>query len=130
MRLGIRTDSALVQLVLCSETGEVIERIDWQADRTLARHLLRRLVDLLERHDASFGQLQGLIVFKGPGSFTGLRIGLSVMNTLAYSEHLPIVGSCGDDWLELGLKRLANDENDQVVLPEYGADARITSPKK
>lgn len=130
MLLGLKTDNPLAEIVLCSDAGEVIEKVDWQADRTLARHLLRQLADLLERHSSTFNNLTGLIVFKGPGSFTGLRIGLSVMNTLAYSEGVAIVGTGGDNWLKNGLERLARGENDQVVLPEYGADARITTPKK
>lgn len=130
MLLGIRTDGPLVQLVLCDFDGGIIERVDWQADRALARYLLKRLAELLERHGTSFANLEGLVVFKGPGSFTGLRIGLSVMNTLAYSQKIAIVGTSGDGWLADGLKRLRLGENDQVVLPDYGAEARITLPRK
>lgn len=130
MLLGLKTDNPLAEIVVCSDAGEVIEKVDWQADRTLARHLLRQLADLLKRHGSTLNNLTGLIVFKGPGSFTGLRIGLSVMNTLAYSEGVAIVGTDGDNWLKNGLERLARGENDQVVLPEYGAEARITTPRK
>lgn len=71
-----------------------------------------------------------MFVYKGPGSFTGLRIGITVFNTLAYANTWPIVGVTGDDWRQLGVKRLENKENDEIVLPEYGGEANITTPRK
>ena len=85
---------------------------------------------LPEPDDRIFADLEGLLVFRGPGSFTGLRIGITVMNTIAYGQNIPIVGTNGDDWLDDGVSYLQNEENHQVVLPEYGAEARITKPKK
>ena len=130
MLLGIKTDNPVAELVLLADDGKAIEKTTWQADRTLARDLLKKINELLERQNSRFADLRGLFVYKGPGSFTGLRIGLTVMNTLAYSEHIPVVGTSGDDWVEGGTERLLAGDNDRVVLPEYGADARITTPKK
>jgi tRNA threonylcarbamoyladenosine biosynthesis protein TsaB len=69
-------------------------------------------------------------MYKGPGSFTGLRIGLSIGNALANSFDIPIVGETGDDWIQHGLKRLEDQENDKIVMPEYGAPVHITKQKK
>ncbi len=43
-------------------------------------------------------QLSGMMVIKGPGSFTGLRVGLSVANQLAHQLKLPILGLTTDAW--------------------------------
>jgi tRNA threonylcarbamoyladenosine biosynthesis protein TsaB len=75
-------------------------------------------------------QIQGIVIFEGPGSFTGLRIGLSVANALAYGLNAPIVATQGDEWIEVGIKQLLNGANDGVALPEYGAPVHITNPKK
>lgn len=102
----------------------------WQADRQLAHGLLGYLRDTLKTHHATFEDITGIGVFRGPGSFTGLRIGLTVANTLADALTVPIVGANGDAWVENAADRLQHGENDRVVLPEYGADARITKPRK
>lgn len=102
----------------------------WQADRDLAHHLLKFLHEKLIENDADFKDIVGIGVMKGPGSFTGLRIGLTVMNTIASDRHIPIVGVSGDDWREVAMRRLADGQNDQLVMPEYGAFANITTPKK
>lgn len=128
MILAIKTDTGTAELTLCDAAGEVIAREDWQADRTLARDLLGHLEALLQNY--AWSDLTGLVVFKGPGSFTGLRIGITVMNSIAYAERIPIVGVMGEAWLHEGIKRLQNNENDEIVLPEYGAPPRITQPKK
>lgn len=130
MILGLKTDNPTAELVLLGDGGALIEREEWLAERRLAKELLGRLEALLQRHDADWTKLGGLIVFKGPGSFTGLRIGITVMNTIAYAQAIPIVGQQGERWREDGAVRLGTGEDDGVVLPEYGAPARITTPKK
>jgi tRNA A37 threonylcarbamoyladenosine modification protein TsaB len=80
--------------------------------------------------DALFRQLTGLIVYRGPGSFTGLRIGITVMNTLADALQIPIVGTTGDDWRAQGTIRLQNHDYDRLVLPLYGAPANVSKPRK
>lgn len=102
----------------------------WQADRELAKGLLAFLQSQLEGQGKKWQNLTGLGAFKGPGSFTGLRIGITVLNTVSYAQGIPIVGEMGDDWQEKAVKRLLAGESDQVVLPEYGGEANITQPRK
>lgn len=130
MLLGINTSTKTANLCLYDNSGRRLDEKNWEADRQLAKELLGQIESFLHKQGATFTDLTGLFVFRGPGSFTGLRIGLTVMNTIAFSENIPIVGVGGDNWCETALTRLASGENDQVVLPEYGAEARITKPKK
>ncbi|HEY5695463.1 MAG TPA: tRNA (adenosine(37)-N6)-threonylcarbamoyltransferase complex dimerization subunit type 1 TsaB [Candidatus Saccharimonadales bacterium] len=103
---------------------------EWDAGRQLAKGLLVYMRDQLNERGKTFSDISGIGVFTGPGSFTGLRIGIAVVNTLADAEGIPIVGAAGDSWQQEALKRLNDGENDRVVLPHYGADANITAPKK
>lgn len=102
----------------------------WQADRTLAKNLLSYLHEQLEKNNKNWRDISALGAFKGPGSFTGLRIGLTVLNTIADSENIPILGETDEDWQEKILHRLKKGENDRVVLPFYGSEAHITKPRK
>jgi len=103
---------------------------EWESGRTLAKGLLGYLQDNLAKNGKSWADISGIVAYKGPGSFTGLRIGLTVLNTFADSEKVAIVGTTGDDWQSAGLARLSAGENDELVMPEYGAEAHITTPRK
>lgn len=103
---------------------------EWEANRELAKNLLKYVQDNLEQNGKGWDDISGIVAFRGPGSFTGLRIGLTVLNTLADAQNVPIVGETGQNWQENGQKRLKSGENDRIVLPEYGAEANITKPRK
>lgn len=110
--------------------GERRSNTTWLADRQLAKGLLGYIKAQLQEFDKSFNDLTAIGVYQGPGSFTGLRIGLSVLNTIADANAVPIVGSTGDDWQAAALARLDRGDNDRLVLPLYGQPVRITTPRK
>ena len=103
---------------------------EWEAGRQLAKDLLRHCVDMLADHQRTLGDLTGVGVFRGPGSFTGLRIGLTVANTMADGLTVPIVGGLGNDWEAETIAALQAGKNHHIVLPEYGSEAHITKPRK
>ena len=122
----ILLDTSTATCFLTLVDDEVRQDFEWQAGRTLARGLLK----FLEEKTGDLHDISGIGVRKGPGSFTGLRIGLTVANTLADSLNVPIVGATGEDWREMTLKKLYAGENEKIVMPEYGAAAHVTSPRK
>ena len=127
--MAIRTDQPEARLVLLN-SKQMLEEYRWQADRRLADTLLEQIKSLLGRHDASWESLEGIIVYSGPGSFTGLRIGVTVVNTIAYARNLPIAGSTGEDWAQAGLNKLRQAVPGGQVMPEYGAEPNISKPKR
>ena len=64
----------------------------WEAPRRQTRELAPRLAAALAQLKIPPERLSGVAVVKGPGSFTGLRIGMSVAKGLAVAQNLPIVG--------------------------------------
>jgi tRNA threonylcarbamoyladenosine biosynthesis protein TsaB len=126
--LTIRTDKPEAELGLFNGS-ERLAYSTWRAHRELAETIHAKLAELLEDQDQKLTGLKGVIVFKGPGSFTGLRIGISVGNALADSLRISIVGEEGEGWIEHGIKKLADSQNEQIVLPVYGAPPHITAPK-
>lgn len=128
MILLLDTSTPLCKLTLSDERET--REIEWQADRELAKGLLQFIQEQLAEQGYDWNHIEGIGAYKGPGSFTGLRIGLTVLNTLADSRQIAIVGETGDDWKSTAVERLENGENDRIILPEYGADANITKPRK
>lgn len=107
----------------------------WPASKLLSEELPGMIEDALGGLNLMFDDISGIVVFRGPGSYTGLRIGITVVNAIADQVGAPIVGvgaesGSGEDWIEDGLNKLQAGENDQIVLPEYGGEANITKPRK
>lgn len=128
MILLLATATPTAQLTIVD--GDVRTDYQWEANRELAHGLLKWLHDSTEKTGKTFTDLRGIGVFEGPGSFTGLRIGMAVCNTLAESLGIPIVAVTGDDWQQRALDRLQAGENDEIALPLYDRDANITKPRK
>lgn len=103
---------------------------EWPAGRDLAKGLLQYLYDLLAADNKTWSDISAIGVFEGPGSFTGLRIGMTVVNTMADSLNIPIVGGRGDNWQDEVLLKLNDNQNQRIVLPFYGGEANITKPRK
>lgn len=129
MVLSLRTDNPNAEVGLHNNAGQLSYHV-WPADRQLAKDLLRVIHEQLTAQKASWPAITGVVVFEGPGSFTGLRIGITVANTLAYGQNIPLIAARGDDWLQVGLAKLRAGHNDRLVLPHYGSEAHITLPKK
>jgi tRNA threonylcarbamoyladenosine biosynthesis protein TsaB len=126
--LTIRTDKPEAELGLYEDDLQLAYKT-WLAHRELAETIHLQLKDLLVSQRKNLSDLGGILVFQGPGSFTGLRIGVTVANALAVSLSIPIVATEDPNWLEHGLKELKNGRNDSIALPEYGALPNISIPK-
>jgi tRNA threonylcarbamoyladenosine biosynthesis protein TsaB len=125
--LLLDTSTPLCKLTFVDEDWHYND--EWRADRELAKHLLSYLQEQLEKNGRTWTDITGVGVFRGPGSFTGLRIGLTVLNTLANTQGVAIIGAMGDDWQTVALERLTRGENDMLALPFYGSEAHITKPR-
>lgn len=127
--LSIKTDNPMAEIGLW-DGNQNLKTYTWHADRQLTDTIHLKIEDLLKQESLNWHDIQAIAVFKGPGSFTGLRIGASVANALAIGLGVPIIGKSGDDWLDAAITVLQSGKNDQYVTPEYGADAHLTLPKK
>ena len=123
-------NSAEMNISLTFVDNDTHDTVNWQADRNLARDMLSFLKKEMDSHHLRVGDIAGIGVFRGPGSYTGLRIGLTVLNTWAHSQKIPIVGSVGGDWQRECLAKLVAGTDEEIILPEYGAPARTTKPRK
>lgn len=122
------TSTPITQLSLVE--GEWRYDTSWESGRGLAKGILSFLETEIRAQGKKMSDVSGLVVFKGPGSFTGLRIGVTVFNTLAYTNNVPVIGATGNNWQAEGIAALLAGGNDEIVLPEYGGEANITQPRK
>ena len=69
------------------------QRWEWEGPGGAAssRHILSRVLDLMQQAQLEMPQLQAVVWGQGPGSFTGLRTACAVAQGLAYPHALPVV---------------------------------------
>lgn len=72
---------------------EPLESVDLPTDSRSARTLAPAIDVLLKRHGLPPADLAGIAVALGPGSFTGLRVGIATAKTLAYAAQTAILGA-------------------------------------
>ena len=130
MILGIRTDKPEAELYLLDDS-KIVDSHTWYAHRELSNTLISSIEQLLQKNRLALTDMRGIVVYQGPGSFTGLRIGISVANALGYALDIPVVASQGEHWQLDAHRELAAIKNYQsIVTPFYGSEAHITQPKK
>jgi tRNA threonylcarbamoyl adenosine modification protein YeaZ len=91
MELAIDTSSDVAGLAL-SHGGEILASLTWRTAHNHTVELLPNLVRLLQQVGAELDSLEGIIVARGPGSFNGLRVGISIAKGLASSLSIPLLG--------------------------------------
>lgn len=127
--LTLRTDKPEAEIGLYDDSRQ-LAYTSWEAHRKLAESIHAELKSVLDGQGKNIKDLQGIVIYKGPGSFTGLRIGFSVTNALADSIQIPIVSNLDESWIAEGIERLQANQNEKIAQPEYGSPARTTIQKK
>lgn len=104
--------SARAQLVALQSPGGLLERTGvWR--RGEPRTLLRTIDELLAEAAATAADLTGIVCDVGPGSFTGIRFGLSTARTLAWALKVPTFAASS---LEVMLHEAALDPSSSIAL--------------
>ena len=110
MKLYLDTSTPVCQLKLDDK------EYTWESGYELAEKLHQFIHDKLKENGKTWEDISESTFFSGPGSFTGLRIGAAVVNTLADQLNIPLYDHHG--------------KKQKVIIPDYGRPANITPPKK
>ncbi|CAN5422289.1 hypothetical protein BH10PAT3_BH10PAT3_1110 [soil metagenome] len=127
--LTLRTDKPVSEIGLYEGSSRLNYK-SWEAHRRLAETIHLEISAMLKNSERSLKDVGGIVIFAGPGSFTGLRIGFSTANALVYSLNIPITTTRGEDWIQVGIETLLKGRGGKTAMPEYGSAAHITLPKK
>jgi tRNA threonylcarbamoyladenosine biosynthesis protein TsaB len=106
--LAIDTATQYAGLALYDQSGVRAEEA-WHAGRNHTIELMPRIVRMLQTGGLEVTELAAFAVALGPGSFTGLRIGLAIAKGLALPHKLPLIGIPTLDitaypWRDSGIK--------------------------
>ena len=113
--LGVDTSSSRGSVALLRENVLVGELVSESAE-SFSRSLLEMVRNILDENSLTLDDLDGIGLAVGPGSFTGIRIGLATAHGIAISKDLPLYGI---STLE-AMARCA-DENGRLLQPMLDA---------
>lgn len=110
-----------MKLYLDTSSPNIILRLDdkqyeYDFGNSLAEKLLAFMNEKLSENGRSWQDISEITFMSGPGSFTGLRIGATVINTLAQELQIPLKDHLGNSY--------------PIIIPNYGRAANISKPKK
>lgn len=107
-------DEARIALL---KSGKIIAQKKWEG-KELSEKLLKEIDQLIGKNKT---KIDAIAIYPGPGSYTGLRVGITVANFLAWSLKIPI--------FEADVDGNIKDKNNKIILPKYLRRAHITKPK-
>ncbi|OFX82799.1 MAG: tRNA (adenosine(37)-N6)-threonylcarbamoyltransferase complex dimerization subunit type 1 TsaB [Bacteroidetes bacterium GWF2_33_16] len=88
--LTIETSTRVCSVAL-SDNGKIISKKESNDEKSHAKLLTLFIDDVLKESSVNYNQLDAIAVSKGPGSYTGLRIGVSVAKGLCYALDKPLI---------------------------------------
>jgi tRNA threonylcarbamoyl adenosine modification protein YeaZ len=89
LAIDTSTDSTGLALV---RDSKVLAEATWRCGQNHSVELLPRLTQLLNEARVELKSLGCILVARGPGSYNGLRVGLSTAKGLAFSLNIPVIG--------------------------------------
>ncbi len=89
--LSIETSTSMCSVAL-HERGALLALAEIKEPGAHAEKLLLLVDEVFEKAALSFGDLDAVAVSQGPGSYTGLRIGVSTAKGIAYGLDIPLIG--------------------------------------
>jgi len=115
------------------QDDNLVDKLEWEAHRELSKTFYAKLDELLGKNKLGYSDLNAIIIVSGPGSFTGLRIGIVIVNAFSYALGIETSGVVQkkkmsvEEIYNAGKKEL---KKGQIIEPFYGREPNITVKKK
>jgi tRNA threonylcarbamoyladenosine biosynthesis protein TsaB len=124
MILVLDTATRTPVVAIATANGTILAERRWESRHRHGEELIARLDEVLTEARANRRALTGVVVGTGPGSFTGLRIGLATAKTIAYALSVPTVGISSTRALALAAATADPGANKVTVTLAAGAADR------
>ena len=118
--LSIDTATEICSVALGID-GALYDKMEAAEDRSHAKLLTVLIQDLLQKNQMDVSELDAIAVSEGPGSYTGLRIGVSVAKGICYAGKFPLIGVSTLQTIVSGYLQSNTAEPDTVLLPMLDA---------
>jgi tRNA threonylcarbamoyladenosine biosynthesis protein TsaB len=96
---------------------EVLGEVQSMAERNHSVEVVSKFKALMADCGVTADTLDGIVVGRGPGSYTGMRIGVTVAKTLAWAWNKPIVGVSSLEALAYGSMPAGADSDEHWYVP-------------
>ena len=73
-----------------AKDGKVVDKISYEAWQRQSEMMVTEVDNILKRNNVDKSELDGVVVGIGPGSYTGVRIGVTIAKTIAYALHIKL----------------------------------------
>jgi tRNA threonylcarbamoyl adenosine modification protein YeaZ len=120
--LGINSALPYTEIAIV-RGGKTLFYEGWKSDFNEAEKLLPALKRALKNTD----KLDKIFIIEGPGSFTGLRVGITIANTIAYAEKVPLITMGTFECLHAKIPS-QKQKNTAVILRAGGQNIVATLP--
>ncbi len=142
--LAVDTATASCSVALLNGRQVLAEQV-YTAGNTQSRHLMAIVQGLMGRCHWGPGDVDGIAVTRGPGTFTGLRIGISTVKGLAAALGVPVVGVSSLSalayplaWIQLPVVAMIDARRGEIYHASFGTHsgteridgaARVATPE-
>lgn len=113
--LAIESSTSICSVALALN-GKVLSKRETDEGLNHASLLTVYIDELFREHEISASMLCSIAVSKGPGSYTGLRIGVSTAKGICYAAGIPLIGITAIEAMALSLKG-----NADIIIPTIDA---------
>lgn len=113
--LAIDSSTSVLKLGLQFQSDRMVKSGE-QVEQSHGQMIIRKIQNLLESAALSIDQVNAIVVCTGPGSFTGLRIGLAAAKGIAVANDIPVVGV---SLFEIAARKLSQRSAPVMVLVPF-----------
>ncbi|MBP7931122.1 MAG: tRNA (adenosine(37)-N6)-threonylcarbamoyltransferase complex dimerization subunit type 1 TsaB [Chitinophagaceae bacterium] len=97
--------------------GQLIDQISNLSQKEHASFLHPAIQSICKKNDITLKSLKAVSVINGPGSYTGLRVGLSAAKGICYANQIPLICINTLEWIAFGNREQAKD----LIVPMIDA---------